>query len=292
MYVIESTEQLIGKLDAERRAGARIGFVPTMGNLHNGHRALIKRSVSDNEVTVVSIFVNPFQFGDGEDFSGYPRTLDQDLSILEEEGVLVAFTPTVDTIYPGGLETATAVDVPVLGKLFCGVSRPSFFRGVCTVVNILFNLVQPDVAYFGRKDYQQLRIIERMVSDLKMPLSIVGIETSREADGLAMSSRNEYLSRSERKIAPFLFQELCRLSFLLEEGEASFSVLTKEAMQRLQGCGFQPDYVHIANAVDLAEPRHGDELVVLAAAWLGRTRLIDNVVIDVGSMNTVTEKNT
>jgi pantoate--beta-alanine ligase len=253
-----------------------------MGNLHSGHISLIDLAREHAERTVVSVFVNPTQFSKGEDFETYPRTLDRDERHLKRHGVDLLFTPDVDTMYPFGSDSATSVSVPVLGDEFCGNARPGHFDGVTSVVSRLFGLVQPDTAVFGQKDYQQQLIIRRMTRDLGYPVRIVTGETVREDDGLAMSSRNQYLSDDERGKAPMLFQVLSEIGRALQAGKRDFNELEDGALQQLGDAGFESDYVSIRRAEDLSVPdRDCDELVVLTAAKLGTTRLIDNVVVSV-----------
>ena len=261
----------------------RVALVPTMGNLHAGHLALVKRARQLADRVVVSIFVNPLQFGPKEDFGAYPRTPDADRLQLAAGGVDLLFTPEVDEVYPGGMESVTRVEVPGLSGTLDGASRPGHFTGVATVVAKLFNMVQPDVALFGEKDYQQLLVIRRMTTDLCLPVEIVGHATVREPDGLAMSSRNQYLTRSERALAPLLQQVLRETSVALRDGDRDFSALQRQAVQRLDAGGFRIDYVEIRQADSLAPPVAADtHFIVLAAAWLGKARLIDNVALDLG----------
>ncbi|MEN8214956.1 MAG: pantoate--beta-alanine ligase [Pseudomonadota bacterium] len=256
-----------------------IALVPTMGNLHAGHLSLVEQALSVAERVVVSIFVNPLQFGVGEDYQTYPRTFEADCEKLEQIGTDLLFTPSLTDIYPAGMEATSYVTVPGLSNVLCGASRPSHFSGVATVVNILFNLVQPDKALFGQKDYQQLVIIKRMVADLLMPIEIIGVPIVREADDLAMSSRNQYLSKEQRAIAPRLFQTIDNIRIQIQSGERNYTLLENEAMQRLADAGFKPDYVAVRQAQTLDLPTAADkDLVILAAAWLGKARLIDNRV--------------
>ena len=265
-----------------RASGDHIALVPTMGNLHCGHISLIDLAREHAEKTVVSVFVNPTQFSKGEDFETYPRTLDRDERRLKRHGVDLLFTPDVDTMYPFGSDSATSVSVPVLGDEFCGNARPGHFDGVTSVVSRLFGLVQADTAVFGQKDYQQQLIIRRMTRDLGYPVRIVTAETVREDDGLAMSSRNQFLSDDERRKAPMLFQVLSEIGRALQAGKRNFNELEEGALQQLGDAGFESDYVSIRRAEDLSVPdRDCDELVVLMAATLGTTRLIDNIIVSV-----------
>lgn len=264
---------------AWKASGERVGFVPTMGNLHAGHLDLVNESRRRADRCVVSIFVNPMQFGEGEDFDAYPRTLQADEAKLQAAGADLLFAPAAGTIYPAGASRQTRVEVPGISDILCGASRPGHFVGVATVVCKLFNLVQPDLAVFGEKDFQQLMVIRRMVADLAIPIEIVGKATVREADGLAMSSRNGYLSREERRIAPSLYRTLQATAAAIEDGDRDYPRLEAEAGKALQALGFRPDYYAIRQAGDLGMPGQGDgPLVILAAAYLGTTRLIDNLI--------------
>lgn len=278
MDIVDTVADVRHALHGVRAAGKRIAFVPTMGNLHAGHLALVRRAREVSDYTVISSFVNPYQFGQNEDFDSYPRTPEDDMSKLRAEGVDLLFAPEARQIYPRGPDHITTIEVPALGRMLCGVSRPTFFRGVTTVVGILFNIVQPDVALFGEKDFQQLVIIRRMTSDLHLPVEILTVPTVRESDGLAMSSRNAYLSKEERQVAPVLYQTLCATRDALGQGQRNFRVLEKQGLQRLAAMGLRTDYFSVRRADDLALPDPTDtDLRILAAAWLGRTRLIDNV---------------
>jgi pantoate--beta-alanine ligase len=248
-----------------------------MGNLHDGHLSLIHQATERADKVVASIFVNPLQFGEGEDYSTYPRTEERDRALLADAGCDGLFLPTVEEMYPEGGLPVTIVEVPGLSNVLCGAHRPGHFRGVTTVVAKLFNLVDPDIAVFGAKDYQQLVLIQRMVDDLCFPVEIVPAPTGREDDGLAMSSRNQYLTEEERATAPVLFRELSRVAGTVSGGGDARGACD-QAFATLEAAGFRPDYLEVRRASDLAKPSDGDrELVVLAAAWLGRARLIDNV---------------
>ena len=280
MQTVHGIAELRTQVLAWRRAGERVALVPTMGNLHRGHIHLVERAREQAPRTVVSIFVNPSQFGPNEDYAGYPRTLDADRYQLEAVGLDLLFAPSVATIYLRQLEELTQVSVPVLSQVLCGASRPIHFDGVATVVSKLFNLVQPDVALFGEKDWQQLLIIRRMAADLDVPIEIIGIPTVRESDGLAMSSRNVYLSAEERAAAPTLYVTLQAMVERWQTGERDYVVLELEAKARLAAARFRPDYFEFRRANDLQLPAREDtELRVFAAAWLGRARLIDNVPV-------------
>jgi pantoate--beta-alanine ligase len=264
-----------------RRAGARVAFVPTMGNLHQGHLDLVHAAAAAAERVVASIFVNPLQFGPGEDFAAYPRTLDDDLARLEGSGCNLVFAPTEAVMYPSGRVGTTRVEVPGLADVLCGASRPGHFTGVTTVVAKLFNLVQPDLAAFGQKDYQQLTIVRRMVADLDFPVEILGVATRREADGLAMSSRNRYLSAAERRVAPALHAALQAAADALRRGERDFVALQHAGMDNIRSAGMSPEYFEVRRQDDLGAPQGNDRnLVVLAASKLGRARLIDNLLVD------------
>lgn len=282
MIVVSTVSDLQRHVAAVRRASKRIAFAPTMGNLHAGHIKLIEIARTHADFVVASIYVNPMQFGPKEDFASYPRTPEEDTKALEHAGTDLLFMPTTDEIYPRGMAAQTMVEVPELGNILCGAFRPGHFRGVTTVVNRLFNLVRPDVAIFGKKDYQQLMLIRLMVSDLGMPIEIVGVDTMRESDGLAMSSRNNYLRPEERTLAPRLYAVLCDLrDEILRTKEVP---LDAEAvgLERLQRMGFRPEYVSVVRQQDLSAPsRHDRKLAILAATWLGRTRLIDNVEVEI-----------
>lgn len=280
MQTVHGIAELRAQVLAWRRAGERVALVPTMGNLHRGHIHLVECAREQAPRTVASIFVNPSQFGPNEDYANYPRTLDADSRQLEAAGLDLLFAPSVATIYPRPLEEMTQVRAPTLSQVLCGASRPIHFGGVATVVSKLFNLVQPDVALFGEKDWQQLVIIRRMAADLDMPVEIIGIPTVRESDGLAMSSRNGYLSAEERAIAPALYATLQAMAERWRAGERDYAMLEREAKARLAADGFRPDYFEFRRANDLQFPTREDaDLRIFAAAWLGRARLIDNVPV-------------
>lgn len=258
-----------------RSQGERIALVPTMGNLHEGHLALVDEAKRRADRVVVSIYVNPLQFDRQDDLANYPRTLDADRRALESRGVHLLFLPDTELLYPFGLGQSTRVEVPELGEMLEGAARPGHFMGVATVVCKLFNLVQPDDAVFGEKDYQQLILIQRLVADLHLPVRIHGVPVVREADGLACSSRNSRLGAAERARAPVLYKVLLKAAKLLEES-APPAAVEAAASERLERQGFRVDYVTVRRAADLAAPDEQDEdLVILAAAWLGDVRLID-----------------
>jgi pantoate--beta-alanine ligase len=278
MLTLASIPELRATLRGWRARGETVAFVPTMGNLHAGHIKLVEEAGPMASRRVVSIFVNPAQFGPGEDFEVYPRTPHQDAEQLRKAGTDLLFLPTAAIVYPSGVENTTFVEVPGLSEDLCGRFRPGHFRGVATVVCKLFHLVQPDVALFGEKDYQQLALIRRMVADLDMNIRIVGVPTVRESDGLAMSSRNAYLSPEERARAVSLYRCLRGAAEALASGERDFAAIETKQSEELAAAGFRPDYVAIRRQSDLRKPAADDrELIVLAAAWLGKTRLIDNL---------------
>lgn len=279
MLTTETIAELRRQLAEWRRSGESIALVPTMGNLHRGHLSLVEEARRQADRVVVSIFVNPTQFGPGEDYANYPRTPERDAELLRQAGVDLLFLPAAGQIYPPSDKPATYVEVPGLSDELCGAFRPGHFRGVTTVVCKLFNIVQPDVALFGDKDYQQLTLIRRMVADLDLPVRIVGMPTVREADGLALSSRNGYLGSAERQQAARLHAILQDAAARLKAGARNYQELEQQACEALIAAGFQPDYVAI-RAADLSLPSADvRELVVLAAARLGRARLIDNLQV-------------
>lgn len=259
----------------------RIALVPTMGNLHAGHLALVEHAKQQADQVVVSLFVNPLQFAAHEDLAVYPRTLAADQAALEAAGVEVLFVPEVADIYPQSMAQHTFITVPGLCERFCGASRPGHFVGVATVVCKLFNMVQPDVALFGYKDFQQLQVIRQMVTDLALPVEVVGVDTVREPDGLAMSSRNHYLNTTERAIAPLLFAQLSLIGERLKQGERCIADLEQAMSATLDAAGFVTEFVCIVDAATLAPLQPPSvQAVILAAAQLGGARLIDNLVVD------------
>lgn len=263
-----------------RRQGETVVFVPTLGNLHNGHLELVKLAHQRGTRVVVSIFVNPLQFGKNEDYALYPRTMDADIEKLKQEQTHALFNPTDVEVYPNGVEEQTTVEVPTMTNILCGASRPGHFTGVTTIVTKLFNIVQPHKAVFGIKDFQQLAIVKRMVEDLCMPIDIIEAPVARASDGLALSSRNGYLTDEERAIAPILYQLLCEARSAIEQGEHRFNLLETRMSVRLLEAGLRTDYfsVRAAKTLDPASDTDQD-LVIVAAAYLGRTRLIDNVTL-------------
>ncbi len=278
METIVRSDELRKIVAQWRGEGLRVGFVPTMGNLHAGHGDLVRRAGELTDRIVVSVFVNPLQFGPNEDFAAYPRTPEEDRRLLESLNADLLFTPTVEEMYPRGQVTTARVVVPEIDSILCGAFRPGHFTGVATIVTKLLNLVQPDVALFGEKDYQQLLIIKRAATDLSMPMQIVGVPTRREADGLAMSSRNRYLSAEDRRAAPRIFQELEKARAAIESGSVDFETIEKRGFEALQQSGFRPDYFSVRDAESLEAPGNHRNLVVLTAARIGRARLIDNVL--------------
>ena len=275
MKIIHTIQEL---RDWRREAGS-VAFVPTMGNLHEGHLALVREAAKWADKVVVSIFVNRLQFGQGEDFDRYPRTLEQDAAKLAGEGVAVLFAPSEQELYPNVAQQYN-VEPPNLQNELCGAFRPGHFRGVATVVAKLFNIVEPDYACFGKKDYQQLAILQGMAADLNFRVEIVPVDIGRTADGLALSSRNQYLSEAERKQAPQLYRELQAIARAVENGNRDYAALEQQAAANLKQAGWQVDYVELRHAGNLQVAHVGDsELVVLAAARLGKTRLIDNIEI-------------
>jgi pantoate--beta-alanine ligase len=263
-----------------QREGLKVAFVPTMGNLHAGHVSLIEAARRHGERFIASIFVNPMQFGPNEDFAHYPRTPRDDERMLAEAGCSLMFMPEVGEIYPHGAERATRVEVPGLSRILCGEFRPGHFEGVSSVVAKLFHIVEPDVAVFGAKDFQQLTVIRRMVDDLCMPVQIVAAPTVRDADGLAMSSRNQYLTPAERALAPQIFATLQAAAHRLRAGDAEFASIERAGFVALESAGLRPEYFAVRQASDLSSPApDARELVVLAAVRLSKARLIDNVQV-------------
>lgn len=292
--IIHTIAELRQHISAARQARATISLVPTMGNLHAGHIALVDKArqhgtkPAKRQCVVVSIFVNPTQFGANEDFGSYPRTLEADVAALAGKADVV-FAPSVAEMYPnlasGEISAQSryvTVSVPDLTETLCGAKRPGHFDGVTTVVTKLFNAVTPDVAVFGKKDYQQLAALKRMAHDLNMPIEIIGVDTVRADDGLALSSRNQYLSDAERAIAPLLQQTLQQLGDNLMQTNENWQNLTDNAVNALENQGFNPDYLTIRRQHDLQQATAGDtELVILVAAWLGKARLLDNLEVNI-----------
>ena len=278
MIIIDRIEALRETVRNWRMDGERVGLVPTMGSLHDGHLSLLAAARQHADRVIATVFVNPLQFGPGEDFERYPRTPDDDLKLLEKEGCDLLFAPSVREIYPGGGNSDTRVSVVPLAGILCGKFRPGHFDGVATVVAKLFGIVQPDMAVFGEKDYQQLVIIRRMTSDLDIPVQVIGAPTVRGPDGLAMSSRNRYLSDEEKQVAPRIYSTLRAATKRIEAGERNYAALSAWGVEQLTAAGMTPDYFEIRDADTLLEPAATTrELVVLTAARLGKARLIDNM---------------
>ena len=280
MIKVETVEDLRGQLNQWRSAAERIALVPTMGNLHQGHVRLVERGHELADRLVVSIFVNPLQFGESEDLDAYPRTMADDMDKLVATGTDLLFAPPLSEVYRRPRAEQTLVQVPGISEILCGASRPGHFTGVATVVCKLFNMVQPDLAVFGEKDFQQLLVIRRMSEDLCIPVEIQSVPTVREADGLALSSRNAYLTPEQRDRAPALYRVLTAMAESIRAGETDYPTLEQEGRQGLEAAGLRPDYLQIRCARDLGEVKPEErELVILAAAFLGRARLIDNFTL-------------
>lgn len=278
MKIIEKASQLRPLLSALRDQRLSYGFVPTMGNLHAGHLALVDAAAEQCDRVIVSIFVNPLQFGPDEDLEAYPCTPEEDEKALIKHGTSILYRPSMADVYPVGLEYQTRVEVPGLSEILCGSSRPGHFTGVATVVNRLFNQMQADKAFFGKKDYQQYLIIKKMVSDLAMNIEVVGVDTVRLDSGLAMSSRNNYLSADELKQASDLYHVIQNVVERYRRTPENTKGIIEYGIAELKNSGFVPDYLTVRRQSDLNEPGAGDvNLVVLAAAWLGKARLIDNL---------------
>ncbi|EFP9467588.1 pantoate--beta-alanine ligase [Shigella flexneri] len=281
MLIIETLPLLRQQIRRLRMEGKRVALVPTMGNLHNGHMKLVDEAKARADVVVVSIFVNPMQFDRPEDLARYPRTLQEDCEKLNKRKVDLVFAPSVKEIYPSGTETHTYVDVPGLSTMLEGASRPGHFRGVSTIVSKLFNLVQPDIACFGEKDFQQLALIRKMVADMGFDIEIVGVPIMRAKDGLALSSRNGYLTAEQRKIAPGLYKVLSSIADKLQAGERDLDEIITIAGQELNEKGFRADDIQIRDADTLLEVSETSKrAVILVAAWLGDARLIDNKMVE------------
>jgi len=278
MLVLHTLAELRLELRKARNKELRVGLVPTMGNLHEGHLRLVDRARESNSLVVASIFVNPLQFGENEDFGSYPRTLKNDSALLEARGCDIVFAPSVAEVYPDGLRGESTVHVPDLTMHHCGASREKHFDGVATIVSKLFNMVQPDEAVFGEKDFQQLMVIRKLVKDLCFPVEVISVATCREEDGLAKSSRNGYLDPEERKLGKYLYLVLLETKAALEEGGRDFASIRLEAITSLTEYGFKLDYFNIASVETLLPAKEGDvDIVILAAAYMGTTRLIDNI---------------
>lgn len=281
MLIIETLPLLRQQIRRLRMEGKRVALVPTMGNLHDGHMKLVDEAKARADVVVVSIFVNPMQFDRPEDLARYPRTLQEDCKKLNKRKVDLVFAPSVKEIYPNGTETHTYVDVPGLSTMLEGASRPGHFRGVSTIVSKLFNLVQPDIACFGEKDFQQLALIRKMVADMGFDIEIIGVPIMRAKDGLALSSRNGYLTAEQRKIAPGLYKVLSSIADKLQAGERDLDEIIAIAGQELNEKGFRADDIQIRDADTLLEvSENSKRAVILVAAWLGDARLIDNKMVE------------
>ena len=281
MLIIETLPLLRQQIRRLRMEGKRVALVPNMGNLHDGHMKLVDEAKARADVVVVSIFVNPMQFDRPEDLARYPRTLQEDCEKLNKRKVDLVFAPSVKEIYPNGTETHTYVDVPGLSTMLEGASRPGHFRGVSTIVSKLFNLVQPDIACFGEKDFQQLALIRKMVADMGFDIEIVGVPIMRAKDGLALSSRNGYLTAEQRKIAPGLYKVLSSIADKLQAGERDLDEIIAIAGQELNEKGFRADDIQIRDADTLLEvSENSKRAVILVAAWLGDARLIDNKLVE------------
>ncbi|MGI2882955.1 pantoate--beta-alanine ligase [Vibrio furnissii] len=284
MQTFADVAALREQLKQVKRDGRRVAFVPTMGNLHEGHLNLVRKAREQADVVVVSIFVNPMQFDRADDLNNYPRTLDDDLSKLNSEGVDFVFTPTPEIMYPYGLDKQTFVEVPGLSHMLEGASRPGHFRGVATIVSKLFNIVQPNVACFGEKDYQQLAVIRQMVDDLCLDIEVIGVPTVREMDGLAMSSRNGLLTLDERQRAPVLARTMRWINSAIRGGRDDYNSIIEDAVDQLRAADLEPDEIFIRDARTLL-PISADskQAVILMSAFLGKVRLIDNQVLDLAS---------
>ncbi|MDB6051955.1 MAG: pantoate--beta-alanine ligase [Pseudomonas sp.] len=278
MNTVKTIRELRAAVARARSDGKRIGLVPTMGNLHSGHAALVLKAAQRTDFVVATIFVNPLQFGPNEDLATYPRTLPADQEALLQAGCHLLFTPSVDEMYPHGMDHQTRVSVPHLSEGLCGGSRPGHFDGVATVVSKLFNMVQPDLAMFGQKDFQQLAVIRALVRDLNMPIQIIGEPTVRAADGLALSSRNIYLSQEQRAAAPALYRAIKLIADGIQRGEQDVQALRAEGLKLIEAAHFRLDYLEVRNATTLLPTTATDpDLVIMAAAYQGTTRLIDNL---------------
>jgi len=285
MQVLRTVNEIRQAVSHARQSGKRIGFVPTMGNLHEGHLQLVRQAQQTCDIVVVSIFVNPLQFGLNEDWEQYPRTLEADIEKLKSVNTNFLYCPTETEMYPNGMATQTKVEVAVMTNVLCGASRPGHFLGVTTVVAKLFNMVLPDEAVFGIKDYQQLAIIRRMAEDLCIPIQITAAPIARADDGLALSSRNGYLTPQERPIAAQIYQSLCWVKQQIESGRSDYAALEAEAKERLKKAGMRPDYFSVIHQKTLEPATPQDRhIAILAAVYLGKTRLIDNVIINIGSL--------
>ena len=287
MNVFKDQQVLRNYIKTHQRNGHVIGLIPTMGNLHEGHLTLVDAAQAVCDVVLATIFVNPLQFGPNEDFENYPRTLDPDLELLSKRGANGVYVPSTEDLYPNGLDQETLVKVPIVSEGLCGSHRPDHFDGVSTIVTKLFNLCQPDKAFFGEKDFQQLMVIKKMAQDLCTGIEIIGVPTVRAHDGLALSSRNGYLSSEERSVAPKLYETLSKAADQISVPHSDVKEIIGLAYAQLNSLGFKVDYLEVRQASNLAVPSEAtyenreagndQELVILAAAYLGKARLIDNI---------------
>lgn len=281
MKTFHTVAELRAALKAERLQDKRIAFVPTMGNLHEGHMDLVRRARKEGDIVVASIFVNPMQFSANEDLERYPRTLKEDQALLEHNTCDYLFAPSAMEMYPDGKRSQTQIEVTGISDILCGASRPGHFVGVATVVTKLFNIVMPDCAIFGNKDYQQLKVITDMARDLSSNVEIIGVDIARSDSGLALSSRNGYLSQEELATAPTIYQTLLWVKQSLLEGRESYANICEQAQQKLEAVGFKRDYFEIRAQHNLLMPTEKEkQLVVLVAAYLGKARLIDNITVE------------
>ena len=280
MYQATSFIELRQYVQRWKEHGQSIAFIPTMGNLHAGHMSLIEKGQSLCDRSICSIFVNPMQFGPNEDWDHYPRTLESDIDLLETSGCDLVYLPAASELYPDGLDKISQVQVTDLTENYEGAHRPGHFTGVATVVLKLFNIVKPDVSVFGKKDYQQYRVISKMVEDLNLEVQIIGQETTREASGLATSSRNQYLDQAQTETAAMIYQLLQQTAQKIGQGERDFEMLQQSAIDTLDGAGFKTDYFCICNAETLLAATADDrEIVILVTAAMGPTRLLDNIEV-------------
>lgn len=292
MQIFAEVTPIKDLITKNKKEGQKIAFVPTMGNLHEGHLTLVKKAREQADFVVVSIFINPMQFERSDDLSSYPRTLDEDLEKLASEGVNAVFTPTSDVIYPNGVDSHTMVEVPILSSILEGASRPGHFRGVATVVSKLFNIVQPDVALFGEKDFQQLAVIRKMTQDMALDIEVVGVPTVREMDGLAMSSRNGLLTIDERQRAPVLARTMRWISSAIRGGRSDYASIIEDATDQLRAAGLQSDEIFIRDARTLMSiEEHTTQIVILMSAFLGKVRLIDNQIVELNPEPKLDEEN-
>lgn len=283
MNTVKTLREVRAAVARARSEGKRIAFIPTMGNLHQGHITLVERAMQRADFVITSIFVNPLQFGPSEDLARYPRTLAEDQHKLIEAGCHLLFTPDVEEMYPEGMQGHTRISVPAISEGLCGDSRPGHFEGVATVVCKLFNMVQPDLAIFGEKDFQQLAVIRKLVRDLNLPVQIMGEPTVRAEDGLALSSRNGYLTDKQRAAAPALYATLQQMAGAIRAGERDFARLSKAGSSALRKAGLRTEYLEVRAASSLRPASEADtDLVILAAAFAGKTRLIDNLTVRLG----------